>query len=219
MVCLISLLSISCVSAEEIDGTNDVLSDDDISFVGDNDNLEESIFLVLENDADKENIKVGEQVTWIISVTNKGAESADNVQVLIQLPEGLEYVSHSAPEETSFDPSTGIWDIGGLSNEDGKVSLSIVTKALTPGEKINKAQLTTDSVNDNEDNSYQEKEINVEDDVENDDVKNETGNNTSSGNDTSSSYSNVIPKAGNPLALILLSMFCIFTTYIAKSKK
>ncbi len=184
--------------------------DPDIEFVGDDD-LEESIFLVLDNDADKENIKVGEQVTWIISVMNKGAEAADNVQVLDQLPEGLKYVSHTTTKGT-FDPSTGIWDIGNLARDEGKVSLYILTEALTPGEKINKANLTTDSVNENENNSYEEEEIDVVDDVEN-----ETSNETS--NNTESSYSNVIPKAGNPLALILLSMFCIFTTYIAKSKK
>lgn len=177
--------------------------DPDIEFVGDDD-LEESIFLVLDNDADKENIKIGEQVTWEISVINTGNNTAKNVKVFDQLPEGLAYVSHTTTKGT-FDPSTGIWDIGDLAVSDGEVYLYIVTKALTPGEKINKANLTTDSVNLNENESYEEEEIDVEDDDDD--------------SDDDSSYSNIIPKAGNPLALILLSMLCIFTTYFAKSKK
>ena len=98
-------------------------------------------------------------VDWIISVENLGPDTAKNVKVYDQLPEGLKYVKHVATKGT-FNPKTGIWDIGDLSVNDGKVFLTITTKALTVGEKINKATLTTDSINLN-DESYEKEEIDV----------------------------------------------------------
>ena len=205
MVCLISFLCLSCVSAEEIDDSGSELelgSETDLS--SDTSDSNSSVYLILDNDADKENIKIGEEVTWEISVINLGNDTAKNVKVFDQLPEGLAYVSHTTTKGT-FNPETGIWDIGDLAVSDGEVFLHIKTKALTTGEKINKANLTTDSVNLNENESYEEEEIDVEDDDDDD--------------DSSKNYSNNIPKTGNPLSLILLSLFGIFTTFFVKSKK
>ncbi|AMD18147.1 hypothetical protein TL18_09040 [Methanobrevibacter sp. YE315] len=155
-------------------------------------------FLILDNDADKENIYIGDYVTWILSVLNLGPDTAKNVKVTDQLPDGLEYTKHTTTKGV-FNPETGIWDIGDLSINDGEVFLDIVTKALTAGEKVNKATLTSDTPNLNENGSYEEEEIDVLEDDDDDD------------NDfTAKALTAHV--TGNPIVLILLALFTIFIT-------
>ncbi|MCR5026196.1 MAG: DUF11 domain-containing protein [Methanobrevibacter sp.] len=197
-----ALLSLSCVNAENIgNSTGELQSTPNTNPVTQNTSNTAS-FLVLDNDADKENIKIGKVVTWEVSVINLGNETAKGVTVYNQLPEGLSYVSHTTTKGT-FNPKTEIWDIGDLSVNDGEVFLYIKTKAITVGEKINKANLTCTSINLNENESYEEEEIDVEYYPPAKPV-----------NFLKSTY-----KAGNPLSLILLSLFGIFITFFAKSKK
>lgn len=202
-MCLLALMSLSCVSAEDGGNATSDSQPNQRSLSASRGNASgPSSFLVLDNDADKENIKIGEVVTWEISVINLGNDTAKGVKVHDQLPEGLVYVSHTTTKGT-FDPETGIWDIGDLSVSDGEVFLYIKTKAVTAGEKINKANLTCESINLNENESYEEEEIDVEDDSY---PKQKNSLKT-------------IYKTGNPLALILLSVFGVFITIFAKSKK
>ncbi len=106
------------------------------------------LFWFLDNDVDKENAYVGDYVTWILDAVNLGPDVAKNTKVHDILPSGLKYISHTATKGT-FDPNTGIWDIGDLTIDDGHVTLLIVTKALTVGEKVNKAFITSDTFNTN----------------------------------------------------------------------
>ncbi|WKK65806.1 gliding motility-associated C-terminal domain-containing protein [Lutimonas zeaxanthinifaciens] len=53
------------------------------------------------------------EVTFTITVTNDGPNDATGVTVNDDLPNGYTYVSHSGG---SYDDSTGIWNIGDLSN-------------------------------------------------------------------------------------------------------
>ena len=152
-------------------------------------NVKSEVYLVLDNDADKENIYVGDLVTWIVCVQNYGPDVSKNTQVHDELPEGLQYLYHSATKGV-FNPSTGIWSIGDLTVEDGEVFLNITCKALTSGEKINKADLTSDTSNLNNE-SYEEEEIDVYDSDDDD-------------NKLKQSY-HTIKKAGNPLFLILVA--------------
>ena len=122
-------------------------------------NNSENVFLVLDNDADKEEAYVGDYVTWILSALNLGPDVAKNTQIHDKLPNGLKYVSHTASKGT-FDPKTGSWDIGDLSVDDGIVTLLIVTKALTVGEKVNEAYISTDSVNENS-RTFESEEMDV----------------------------------------------------------
>ena len=74
--------------------------------------------------------------------------------------------------------------------------LYIATKALTSGEKINKANLTSESYNLNENESYEEEEIDVfeKDNYDNDMFKTVEMN---------------MHSTANPIALIVLSLFTI----------
>ena len=156
--------------------------------------MKSEAYLVLDNDADKENIYVGDLVTWDVSVQNYGPDVADNTQVYDELPDGLQYIYHTLTKGV-FNPATGIWSIGNLSVEDGEVFLYITCKALTSGEKINKANLTSDTFNLNNE-SYEEEEIDVFDIEDND-------NHKDNDNHIKQSYP-TIKKAGNPLFLILV---------------
>ena len=234
---MVTLLSLSCVNANDSNSTDVVLEvNDDVSqesnleLSDDNEDVLEitsdvnvlettadeeilssnesngktdsSAYLVLDNDANIENVYVGDYVVWIVSVINKGPDIAKNVKVYDQLPDGMEYIKHTATKGT-FNPKTGIWNIGNLSAEDGEVFLNITVKALSVGEKINKANLTTDSINLNNE-SYEEEEIDV---LEPEDDDND-----------SDKVAKSLYSTGNPLALVLISLFIIFVTSI-KSKE
>ncbi len=237
LMIMVSLLSLSCVNADDSNGTDmaleltdnvsqesnlelsddneDVLeitadenvletaADEDIlSSNESNGKTDSSAYLILDNDANIENVYVGDYVVWIVSVINKGPDIAKNVKVYDQLPDGMEYIKHTATKGT-FNPKTGIWNIGNLSAEDGEVFLNITVKALSVGEKINKANLTTDSINLNNE-SYEEEEIDV---LEPEDDDND-----------SDMVAKSLYSTGNPLALVLISLFIIFVTSI-KSKE
>ncbi|WP_296794330.1 DUF11 domain-containing protein [uncultured Methanobrevibacter sp.] len=210
------LFSLSAVSADDsienqtveiseivVDDTQD-LNSNDLSNVSDSNNatVETSAYLVLDNDADKENIYLGDLVTWIITVQNFGPDISKNTQVRDELPDGLEYVSHTLTVG-SFNPKTGIWDIGDLDVKDGEVALYITCKAISVGEKINKAWLTSDTPNLNNE-TFEEEEIDVLDydnyDNDNDVKKKVTG----------------LKAAGNPIFLILMSLIIIFSGFVVK---
>lgn len=210
------LFSLSAVSADDsienqtveiseivVDDTQD-LNSNDLSNVSDSNNatVETSAYLVLDNDADKENIYLGDLVTWIITVQNFGQDISKNTQVRDELPDGLEYVSHTLIVG-SFNPETGIWDIGDLDVKDGEVALYITCKAISVGEKINKAWLTSDTPNLNNE-TFEEEEIDVLDydnyDNDNDVKKKVTG----------------LKAAGNPIFLILMSLIIVFSGFVVK---
>ena len=102
--------------------------------------------LVIDNDADEEDVYIGDIVHWHVSVFNRGITAAKNVKVMVQLPDGMKYIKHSTTKGT-YDPKTGIWDVGNLTEYDAFVFLGIVLKAMTSGEKITSVSITTDSIN------------------------------------------------------------------------
>ena len=208
------LLSFGVVSASDLSSENELNAEDsayavhsDINedsssendvFPTNESNEESSAYLILDNDADNENIFVCELVTWIITAENKGPDTAKNTKVYDQLPDGLQYLYYSSTKGI-FNPETGIWDIGDLNVEDGEVSLFITCKAISSGEKVNKAWITTDTKNLNNE-TFEEEEMDVFD------YENEYHNNVIK-------ESSVLKSAGNPLFLIFISLLLIFTNF------
>lgn len=194
-------VSAAQVSNQTVDETadTDILevpqSDEVISSTNSSENLSSS-YLVLDNDADNEDIFVGEEVTWIITASNLGPDTAKNTKIYNKLPQGLKYIKHSTTKGT-FNPKSGIWNIGNLSIDDGIVELWITTLALTNGKMINKAYIVTDSENSNINESYEEEKIDVF----------EVENNVSKDVEIVSAK---IYATGNPLFLILISIFILF---------
>ena len=55
-------------------------------------------------------------VTYTITVTNNGPDTATGVQITNLLPTGTAYNSSTIPTGTTYNPTTGIWNIGTLNN-------------------------------------------------------------------------------------------------------
>lgn len=206
---LFAFLSLSAVSASDLNESQTLESNDvEITATQDSNVLSSQnelsgAFLMIDNDAGTENVYVGELVTWTLTADNLGPHIAKNTKVYNQLPEGLQYLYHSSTKGV-FDPQTGIWDIGDLKSEDGPVYLHITCKAITSGEKVNKAWITSDTKNLNI-KDYEEEEMDVldyENEYENhDNIKNEVP---------------ILKSAGNPVFLILMCLFLIFTNVVVR---
>lgn len=113
---IVTLLSLSCVNANDsnstdvvLEVTDDVSQESNLELSDDNEDVLEitsdenvlettadeeilssnesngktdsSAYLVLDNDANIENVYVGDYVVWIVSVINKGPDIAKNVKV------------------------------------------------------------------------------------------------------------------------------------------
>ena len=122
------------------------------------------------------------------------------------LPEGLEYVKYTATKGV-FDSTTGIWDIGDLGIHDGIVKLFITAKALTVGEKVNKAFIFSDTPNLN-DEDYEFEEIDVFDNSDDDSDSHDF--------DRHVSAKTGLYETGNPIFLFLMAIFMLFIPVIRR---
>ncbi len=85
-------------------------------------------------------VNVGQNMTFRLTLTNDGPDTATAVSVQDQLPAGLTFVSATASQGT-FDNATGIWTVGDVAN-GASVTLDIVATLTTAGAKTNTAQVT-----------------------------------------------------------------------------
>ena len=86
---------------------------------------------------------VGDQITYTVQVTNLGPDQATDVTVNDVLPAGLTYISSTTTIGT-YDPATGIWNVGTLEPKDPRRSvvqgtLSITARVDTTGTITNTA--------------------------------------------------------------------------------
>ena len=58
-------------------------------------------------------VPVGGQLNYVITVTNRGHDSASDVVVEDFLPTKMKYVSQKASQGT-YEKATGLWNVGGL---------------------------------------------------------------------------------------------------------
>jgi uncharacterized repeat protein (TIGR01451 family) len=103
--------------------------------------------LELTQSVNKTNPKVGDNVTFTLTLGNKGSSIASGIKITDILPAGLSYIS-SNPTQGGFNPQTGIWDVGNI--RDGLVvTLDIVSKVTaSTGTIINNASITAVSQKD-----------------------------------------------------------------------
>ncbi|MBP6385482.1 MAG: DUF11 domain-containing protein, partial [Pseudarcicella sp.] len=84
---------------------------------------------------------VGSNVTFTLIGTNAGPSSNELVFVKDSLPSGYEYVSHTAPAGTTYNPSTGIWTIGTLISGQN-LNLTITARVKCGGDFNNQTKIT-----------------------------------------------------------------------------
>jgi uncharacterized repeat protein (TIGR01451 family) len=80
-----------------------------------------------------------EVITFSVSVTNRGPNSATNVLLSDVLPAGLTFVS-AAPSQGAFDQATGVWTVGTVTTAT-PATLVIQARVATPAAKLNRASV------------------------------------------------------------------------------
>jgi large repetitive protein len=96
--------------------------------------------LELSKSVDNAAPKLGDNVTFTLTINNAGPDAATSVQVTDKLPLGFSFVS-ATPSTGSYDAVTGIWSIGGLAN-GGSETLAITATALSPSAVTNTAEVS-----------------------------------------------------------------------------
>lgn len=91
-------------------------------------NVDPAVDLAVVKTASSKNPNYLDNITWTITVTNKGPDTAHDVYVVDLLPQSLKYIDCDG----EYDAETGMWDIGTL--ESGKsVTLTIRCQVIRTG--------------------------------------------------------------------------------------
>lgn len=87
---------------------------------------------------------VGSNVTFTLTLTNAGPNSATGVTVADLLPAGLTFVSATPSAGTTYNSGTGVWTVGtvGTTVNANTATLQIVATVATAGAKTNTAQVS-----------------------------------------------------------------------------
>ena len=153
-VTLLNRAEVTAADQPDPDSTpgNAVANEDDFSGdIGDRKNPDPADFrtdLKLLKEVDNPTPSQGDQVTYTLTLTNESARSTAGVQVTDLLPEGVMFVEASPSDaDDSYDPSTGIWDVGKLKNGES-TTLTITVTVDGAGEIVNTAEVTANNLPD-----------------------------------------------------------------------
>lgn len=83
---------------------------------------------------------VGDAITFTVTLTNKGPDSATNVGVFDQLPAGLSFVS-ATPSQGSYSPGSGMWSVGTVAKTVPQ-TLQLAATVVSPGARTNTAVIS-----------------------------------------------------------------------------
>ena len=78
---------------------------------------------------------VGDQITFTVTLANKGPDAATGVQVTDLLPAGVSFVSAN-PGQGTYDSTTGLWDVGTVAN-GAQTTLTITATVVSPAAQTN----------------------------------------------------------------------------------
>lgn len=85
--------------------------------------------------------KLGDNVTFTVTVSNTSSTNATNVVLTDLLPSGLTFVS-SNPSQGTYVSGTGLWTIGTV-NANSSVTLTVVATVASNTTKVNAAEITS----------------------------------------------------------------------------
>ncbi|MEO8581521.1 MAG: DUF11 domain-containing protein [Patescibacteria group bacterium] len=97
------------------------------------------IDLELQKTADKSAVNVGQQITFTVSLFNRGPADATNVRVQDILPTGLQYVLDTS--SGAYNSTSGVWSIASLAANQ-TVSLNITATVTQSGSLTNYTQVS-----------------------------------------------------------------------------
>jgi uncharacterized repeat protein (TIGR01451 family)/fimbrial isopeptide formation D2 family protein len=83
---------------------------------------------------------VGDTITFTVTLSNAGPNTATNVTVGDLLPAGLQFVS-ATPSEGTYDAATGVWTVGTVPTSPNQ-TLVIMANVVTPAVMTNTATIT-----------------------------------------------------------------------------
>lgn len=104
------------------------------------------------------NVNIGDIVQWIITVKNNGPNTAHDVIIYDNLPNGVKLVN--VPVNTKLDGNNVIWDIGDLNTNDS-VSITLLTQVLTEGNITNVVSVNSSTPDSNKTNNIANNTTNV----------------------------------------------------------
>ena len=146
--------TISNVNEEDSNEANDETDADA------NTNPSPVVDLSLVKTVDNESPKVGEQVTFTLTINNAGPSTATGVEITDQLPDGYNYISDTG--NGTYDATSGIWTVGSLEKDESQ-SLEIVVEVLASGNYNNQATISNVNEEDsNEDNDEADADANTD---------------------------------------------------------
>src|SRR5262249_53582890 len=82
---------------------------------------------------------VGDSITFTITLSNAGPDTATNVLLNDLLPSGLTFIS-AAPSQGSYNSSTGVWTVGDVSTS-APVELTLTARVDSPNALTNTATI------------------------------------------------------------------------------
>src|SRR6476469_4202571 len=94
---------------------------------------------------------VGDTVTFTVTVTDGGPDTATGVSVQDTLPAGLSFVS-ATPSQGAYNPSTGTWAVGTVTTSTPQ-TLQIRARVISPSAQTNDATVTADQPDPDADNN------------------------------------------------------------------
>ncbi len=112
----------------------------------------ESADLELVKSVSDESPNVGDEITWSMTVTNLGPDTAVNTVVFDNLPGGVEHVSDSA-SIGEYDEETGTWILGDLASGESH-TLEITTVVTDSDLQMNMALTLSDTHDPNDCNNH-----------------------------------------------------------------
>ena len=184
----------------------------DLNYTDNNDSVVIDVIpvadLVVDKEANQDVIYVGDEVIFIITITNNGPNDAENVIALDKLPEGLEFVSFNASKGT-YDFETGIWDIGNLTVGE-TVTLIITTIAQKEGIIVNNVSVNSTTVDLNMTNNFANATVEANEVIVPSDDSSQSSELGLSQNKNNLLNSGIgMEKTGNPLMIALLLIICL----------
>ena len=184
----------------------------DLNYTDNNDSVVIDVIpvadLVVDKEANQDVIYVGDEVIFIITITNNGPNDAENVIALDKLPEGLEFVSSNASKGT-YDFETGIWDIGNLTVGE-TVTLIITTIAQKEGIIVNNVSVNSTTVDLNMTNNFANATVEANEVIVPSDDSSQSSELGLSQNKNNLLNSGIgMEKTGNPLMIALLLIICL----------